>query len=399
MPKARQNLNILLVLVPPLSKNSGGVQMSTHKIASYLASVGQEVSVYSFSVSGHDEASGYKLISSRERGHYKNEVNLKHFKETIAEVGPGFIINQMPYDLEIGRACADFPDSKLLGCLRNTLYMVRNDLSGYIHRTVPAGAGQLLDNFLGRQLFSGLHYWSHSRQLRQILRIYDKFIMFGPPNLQELEYFLPRFDRSKIALIPNSIPAVAEAVGHKEKRILWLGRLEDQQKKAYLIPRIWERLHELLPDWHFDIVGGGPQEKKVRAEIRRRKLPRITLHGRQSPDEFYQRSAIYLMTSTYEGFPNTLIEAQSYGCVPVVFNSYGIAEWILRAESGGILVAPFDEAAFVGEVHAIACDEHRRIELAEQSLANARRFEIQSVGMEWMKLFRSMDVSGHSNQR
>ena len=36
------------------------------------------------------------------------------------------------------------------------------------------------------------------------------------------------------------------------------------------------------------------------------------------------------MTSAFEGFPNTVVEAQSFGCVPFLFNTFSIAPWMVN---------------------------------------------------------------------
>ena len=49
----------------------------------------------------------------------------------------------------------------------------------------------------------------------------------------------------------------------------------------------------------------------------------------QSPD-YYRRSVIFCITSAFENFPNSLVEAQSYAAIPVVFNFYPVASWIVE---------------------------------------------------------------------
>jgi glycosyltransferase involved in cell wall biosynthesis len=112
----------------------------------------------------------------------------------------------------------------------------------------------------------------------------------------------------------------------------------------------------------------------------------MTLHGRQSPDVFYSRSAIFVMTSAFEGFPNTIVEAQSFGAVPVLFNSFPVAEFIVSDGTDGVLVQPFDIDAMASRIIAIAQSKERS-ELAAGALRSARRFQIDTVGEQWVELF------------
>jgi len=92
------------------------------------------------------------------------------------------------------------------------------------------------------------------------------------------------------------------------------------------------------------------------------------------------------MTSAFEGFPNTLVEAQSFGAVPVLFNSFPVAEWLVRDGTNGFLVPPFDVDAMAAKVVQIARDDARE-EVMLGALENARRFEIDRVGQIWERLF------------
>ena len=156
---------------------------------------------------------------------------------------------------------------------------------------MPRSALPVFRNVIGRHALWLLHKMRHRADLKRILSTYDKFVMFGPPNLEELREFVPDYDRKKIALIPNSGPTVLEDVPVKEKRILWLGRLDYQQKRADLILPLWEILASALPDWQLDVVGDGPALEELKRESEDRAIERVSFHGRQKPDRADYRTA------------------------------------------------------------------------------------------------------------
>lgn len=381
---------ILIVLTPAFDPNRGGVQMSTYKLGRWFAAQGYAVGVCSFAREGHIEQKFLSLFAVPEEGGSAVHANRRELGRVLNAFKPDVVINQMPYEHGIGEVLREEKSYLLLGCLRNTLYSVRNNLDAYGQQLLSGWVAWAFRNPLGRGVLLQLHRWRHQRDLRRILETYDRFVMFGPPNLEELEYFVPEFDRDKIRLIPNSIPTVLDVTPEKEKRLLWLGRVGYGQKRAELILSVWKRVTEKLPDWRLDVVGDGPALADIRRAVEEQSIPRVGIHGKQVPDEHYRRSAIFFMTSAFEGFPNTLVEAQSFGVIPVIFDSYPVAHWIIESGRNGFLIQPFDVEAMAEKIIEIAeAETEDRDRLAQQTLDSARRFEIGRVGAMWLELFEA----------
>ncbi len=381
-----KKFKILFVLTPALHPNSGGVQMSTWKIGNWLASQGHEVAALSFASDGHADASAIRLFRPEPSRGGERSGCLGLLVEVLHQFAPDVVINQMPYEHDIGAVLKENKAYLLLGCLRNTLYSVRGNLESYVARVAPGPLKRFSSVGLVQNAFLAMHRRRHRADLLKILRTYDHFVMFGPPNLEELRYFVPDFLEERVRLIPNSIPDVAETVPEKEKRLLYLGRLAHQQKRSELILPIWQRVSKALPDWQLDVVGDGPLREELQREAERRFLPRIHFHGRQVPDDYYRRAAIFFMTSAFEGFPNTLVEAQSQAAIPVVFDSYPVASWIIEDGTNGYLVPPFDLDLMAERIIELANDSNRS-RIAGQVLESARRFHIDRVGQTWQALF------------
>ena len=381
-----RSLRILFVLTPAFDPNVGGVQMSTWKLGTFFRESGHEVGVFSFAEHGHAPQTFASLFVAPEGGNVGSQANLRALGAAIEAFRPDVVINQMPYEHAISEILVRYRDYVLLGCLHNTLYSVRANLDVYGKGILPRWAQPWFRNPIGRAGLLQLHHFRHRRDLKRILATYDRFVMFGPPNLEELGYFVPGFDREKIALIPNSIPFVPETIPVKEKRLLWLGRVIETQKRAGLILEVWKRVSAALPDWHLDIVGDGCALADIRKAVADEGMPRVEIHGQQVPDDYYRRAAIFFMTSSFEGFPNTLVEAQSFGAIPVLFDSYPVARWIVESGRNGFLVPPFDVDAMARKIVDVARAPERDC-LAQQTLDGARRFEIGRVGAMWEELF------------
>lgn len=392
-------LKILQIITPALDPHAGGVQMTTWKLASYFVRQGHDSAIFSFASANHAEKPPGQLYRAGCDGGSASSANRRELSRILVDYGPDVVINHMPYEHRITNVLHESRRGYLLvACLRNTLYSVRLNLNSYIERTIPRAAVALARTPAGQRLLLQWHQIRHARDLRRILNSYDYFVMFGPPNLEELAHFVPDYKRQKIALIPNSVPTVADALPVKEKRILWLGRMDQTQKRAELLPELWSLVHERLPDWEFHVVGTGPLLEPLKTETQARRLPRMLFHGRQPPEAFFRSSAIFVMTSAFEGFPNTLIEAQSQAAVPIIFDSYPVASWLVEDGSNGYLIPAFDLVAMAERIVAVAQDPQRS-RIAAECLESAHQFHIDRVGAMWEGFLRQAlaDRSGKAS--
>lgn len=82
----------------------------------------------------------------------------------------------------------------------------------------------------------------------------------------------------------------------------------------------------------------------------RLKLENVHFEGIQEPAPYYRKARILCLTSTHEGMPMVINEALSYGCFPVVFNSFHAAEDMLPNRETGRLIPPFSLRLFAREL-------------------------------------------------
>ena len=99
--------------------------------------------------------------------------------------------------------------------------------------------------------------------------------------------------------------------------VVWVGRIAPVKRLEVLLDSA-----EALPDIRFDIAGKADAADSYTGPLleRARRQGNVTLHGHVGRDrmpEFFRTASVLCCTSEYEGFPNTFLEAWSYG-VPVV---------------------------------------------------------------------------------
>jgi glycosyltransferase involved in cell wall biosynthesis len=173
-----------------------------------------------------------------------------------------------------------------------------------------------------------------------------------------------------------------------QKEYVYLGRL-DPEKRVDLMLRGFARLSDRSA--RLTIVGEG--ECRARLELLVAELglqDRIAFPGRTDDVSRYLRSAhFYLSTSASEGMSNALLEAMSFGVVPLVSDVSG-ANDIVDHGHNGFLFEPNDLIDFVAKLELMdrsAAMSYRLMShAARKSILN--RFGIDRVAHEHLRIYR-----------
>ena len=101
------------------------------------------------------------------------------------------------------------------------------------------------------------------------------------------------------------------------QKIIWVGRIQEVKRIEWLVD-----IAKALPHISFEVVGPDNHNPKYTNDIlpKANSLKNINFVGkisRQDMPNIYKNATILLNTSIYEGFPNTFLEAWSYG-IPVI---------------------------------------------------------------------------------
>lgn len=117
----------------------------------------------------------------------------------------------------------------------------------------------------------------------------------------------------------------------KPLRLLYAGRIIEEQKRVSDLLRLAEALHRRGVDFRLRVLGDGPAKGKLARGVWR--LPRdlagrISLEGEVAPARMpveLSSADICLLVSEYEGTSLFMLEGMASGCVPVVTQVSGTA--------------------------------------------------------------------------
>lgn len=123
-------------------------------------------------------------------------------------------------------------------------------------------------------------------------------------------------------------------------RIGYAARLVKQQKRADLLVDLIACLEQRRIDYAFQIAGEGECEVIISDYIEKNKLEeKVQLLGRlpkEKMNQFWSNQDVFVNVSEYEGTSLSMLEAMSYGCVPVVTDVSGAREFIAEGKNGYI---------------------------------------------------------------
>ena len=202
---------------------------------------------------------------------------------------------------------------------------------------------------------------------RSLIQDSDKFISLCPEYNEELaeELGLSQSNIGKLDYVYNRINLEECPKLEKENLIVFVGRLSYKDKRPERVLLIWEKIMNKLPNWHVEIWGDGDEYTYLQKQIQKRKLERVELKGYISnPKEVYQRAAILMLTSTFEGWPLVLVESQSLGTIPMAFDVVaGIRSIIGKKQECGRLIRPFDIDEYASKLYELCVNDETRTQI------------------------------------
>lgn len=168
--------------------------------------------------------------------------------------------------------------------------------------------------------------------------------------------FYNKITKAKVDIIPNplyeEIFTEVRIYSKKPKKIVSVGRLNNQKNYELAIKSFYE-LQKQHNDLEYYIYGSGSKKEELENLVFELNIEnKVHFMGFEiDRNKIYGDKDIYLMTSLYEGMPNTLAEAMCYGLPSISTNcDFGPADLIMD-DKMGILVDGFDNVNVVNALN------------------------------------------------
>jgi glycosyltransferase involved in cell wall biosynthesis len=184
--------------------------------------------------------------------------------------------------------------------------------------------------------------------------------------------------KSEPRLLPDSV------IESQRRLLLAVGRLSEEKRFDFLLPA-FANLAPANQSWDLVILGEGPLRQALETQVQALGLQgRVFLPGRAgNVGDWYRRADLYVMSSRFEGFPNTLGEAMAHGCAAVSFDCDTGPRDIIRHDVDGLLVPNGDTGALVDALACLMADDDLRQRLASRAIEVRQQFSLEKIAGMW----------------
>jgi glycosyltransferase involved in cell wall biosynthesis len=198
--------------------------------------------------------------------------------------------------------------------------------------------------------------------------------------------------------IPYGVPVPQELrvrAASPVTRAAYAGRLVRFQKRALDLVSIADELRARGVDVELTVAGTGTEMSEFLAAAGSVMLSRHLRYvgglTNEQVHELIAESDVFVLPSSFEGLPVSLLEAMANGCVPVVSAiRSGVPEVITNGENG-FTVPIGDIEAFADRITMLAADSELLSRLRANAYATARdRFSVERMTSSYLEVFETV---------
>ena len=196
----------------------------------------------------------------------------------------------------------------------------------------------------------------------------------------------------KIQVIPNALPEFDKRQQinvEQQNKIIYVGRFAWEKDPEILI-RAMDFVAKKNPNWVLVMAGTGPLLNPMKALVKELNLDSnvVFLGNVNQVATLYQSAKILVLPSVVEGFPNTLIEAMSFGLPCICFNDIPYED-IITQQIDGYVVFERSAELLANAINKIIEDNTLRETIGKNAQTTVQRFSKEKIAqklLEFMKL-------------
>ena len=246
---------------------------------------------------------------------------------------------------------------KILGRTRYTSFKVKRENPDVVIINKPKDLRMLKGGNFKKVLVQHIDLESYKNNLfksSKLIELIQKeldYYVFLSDKSKEIFLDFLKLDKNKGITIRHSCEMeLLDQVKTKNRKLVIISRLDNKQKRIDLAIRAMKK----LPEFTLDIYGDGADKKILKKIVIEEGLEeRVFFRERTNQvKEKLDEAGIFIMTSDYEGYGITNIEAMMRGLPIILRNTFESAPDIVK-DNGILLDKEWDEDKFVEAVYKV----------------------------------------------
>lgn len=230
------------------------------------------------------------------------------------------------------------------------------------------------------------HLWPWPVLRKFLYRFADVVTANSEIALSGMKSYVPA-EKLKIVRNPVFIPEKSSEP-HQSARILNVGRLVPQKAQHLIIEALSLIGRKNLNGWSLHVLGEGEEKTRLLQLAEQKEVAdHIHFHGLvENPAGYYLSSGVFVLSSAYEGTPNALLEAMSFGLPCIISDTLpGAMELIENGESG-LVFSSGDAEHLAEKLSLLMSNPSERIRLGMNARERIKKLAPENVIPSWEKL-------------
>lgn len=392
-------MNILFTNNVPFNPQLGGIERVTDIITKELIARGYNVfylckRIPNNNALDYDFPTKQHVLHGDERFHTKKDI--KNYHSYIEQNKINIVINQKCIT-SIGNLYLDTGNNycKKISVIHNSPLAACGRINrGWFDDVITLKSIMwviLKISIVGYPLKKIMDFIKYRKQYAFLFKASDAVVLLSDKFRKDLKKVYPFPGKIFAISNPNSFSLNYVDYNKKKKEILFVGRLDSDQKRVDRLIKVWKLLFNKHIDWELIIVGVGAQEKELKRYIKKHRILRVRFEGEQkNVIPYYETASFISLTSSYEGWPMVLSEGMMYGCVPITFNSYASITDIIDDKNDGIIIKAFDIKEYAKRLSELMTDDITRLKIAKKAHGKIKNFSIENIIVSWENLFKKL---------
>lgn len=351
----------IVFCITTLSK--GGAERVICNLANYFS----ELSNYKVSIISINKSPKAYDLDKKINIYYANDLSLKgrlknilkrhyNFKKIIRDISPDVVISFLPV-------------SVFLSLLYKNEFRYKSIIS--VRNDPRIEYGSKKNSILMRLLFPRadaiVFQTEEAKNYFNNIKVKNKKIIFNPVSSS----FIDKMSKDK-----------------REKRIVTVGRLENQKNHEFLIHSFYE-FQKKHDDYILEIYGDGTNRSKLEEIIKNYNLSdKVFLRGQvKDVVSSIKKASLFILSSDYEGMPNALVEAMVLG-LPVISTDCpcGGPKAIIDSYKNGILVPIGDKKQMVNAMEYILESDEKISNFSNEASKIIKFVSPDLINKQWLNL-------------